>query len=346
MSFDFFAALFMHPKYVELAGKSIAPTCAINSHTESLSVSDSILFLATISSVHRISGQPINRAPAAPTGINGYFPKYHGTLSIFSFVNLDMSMGRYKARKTQLRANIESEICQTRINLCQPGDSVRHPKKKNWYTPYPSGCAKAQKYAHVQISRGHAAELVSADGAKPDDLGVPVVGEEANVARAVVSETGVKLCGGEHEAGIEKPTVGEAEAIYDGDGRHCRSATVTRAQFPKYVRSRAKYDESGRTIGATDRLCGTNIAGPAIDSSITAKNAESRKERATENERCEELRSRIKNRRAKPKSRPESPTREFGELILEAVERPEESKQNLSDAAESGYSAYAPMSGG
>lgn len=59
---------------------------------------------------------------------------------------------------------------------------------------------------------------MGADGAQPDDLGIPVVGEEAKVTRALVTETGEELGGGEHKAGVEEPAVDEAEPIDDDDG--------------------------------------------------------------------------------------------------------------------------------
>lgn len=61
-------------------------------------------------------------------------------------------------------------------------------------------------------------ELFSADGVVPDDLGVVVVCEKGDVAGAVAAEAGDELRGGEHDAGVEEPSVGDAEAVDDFDG--------------------------------------------------------------------------------------------------------------------------------
>ena len=45
---------------------------------------------------------------------------------------------------TAMTHMMESLTCHRRINLCQPGLSVRQPKKKNWYTPKPSSWQMAQ----------------------------------------------------------------------------------------------------------------------------------------------------------------------------------------------------------
>ncbi|KFX99320.1 hypothetical protein V490_01838 [Pseudogymnoascus sp. VKM F-3557] len=70
----------------------------------------------------------------------------------------------------------------------------------------------------VHGQQGQGVQLVGADSAQPDDLRVPVVGEEAEVAGAVVAEAGEELGGGEHEARVEEPAVDGAEAVDDGDG--------------------------------------------------------------------------------------------------------------------------------
>ncbi|KFY46788.1 hypothetical protein V495_02253 [Pseudogymnoascus sp. VKM F-4514 (FW-929)] len=59
----------------------------------------------------------------------------------------------------------------------------------------------------VHGQQGQRVQLVGADGAQPDDLRVPVVGEEAEVAGAVVAEAREELGGGEHEARVEEPAV-------------------------------------------------------------------------------------------------------------------------------------------
>ncbi|KFY90785.1 hypothetical protein V500_04955 [Pseudogymnoascus sp. VKM F-4518 (FW-2643)] len=59
-------------------------------------------------------------------------------------------------------------------------------------------------------------QLVGLDGAQPEDLGVPVVGEEAEVAGAVVAEAGEELGGGEHEAGVEEPALNDWSQKYGG----------------------------------------------------------------------------------------------------------------------------------
>lgn len=61
-------------------------------------------------------------------------------------------------------------------------------------------------------------QLVGTDGAQPGDLGIPVVGEEAKIARAVVAEAGEELGRGEHKAGVEEPAVNGTEPIDDRDG--------------------------------------------------------------------------------------------------------------------------------
>ncbi|KFZ14318.1 hypothetical protein V501_03305 [Pseudogymnoascus sp. VKM F-4519 (FW-2642)] len=110
------------------------------------------------------------------------------------------------------------------------------PRRHGIQDNHSSG-SKAQKDSHSQIPRCHAAEigedeeevevhgqqgegvqLVALDGFQPLDLGIPVVGEETNVAGTVVAEAGEELGGGKHEAGVEEPAVEGAEAIDDGDG--------------------------------------------------------------------------------------------------------------------------------
>ena len=116
----------------------MAPTCAMKSQTAIQSVSDSIWFRATMSSVHRISVQSTNITTAAPTGIMKYEPHHGSNSSSVSLDFLAIAIDAIIHVITNTATSSVSKICHTRKNLCHLGLRVRQPKKKNWYNPKPS----------------------------------------------------------------------------------------------------------------------------------------------------------------------------------------------------------------
>src|SRR5271163_1524971 len=99
---------------------------------------------ATISSTHKMRGQARTSMTTAPTGIKGYLTHHCDHSLNSSGGSIVTAMATEIAMVIMVRASIESESCQTKKNLCQLGLRVRHPKKKNSYTPKPCGWSPAQ----------------------------------------------------------------------------------------------------------------------------------------------------------------------------------------------------------
>lgn len=78
-----------------------------------------------------MSGQATTSDRADPTGIMRYLLRYHALSMDSSFFTATV-IPMERADMTEHKAVIESAICHSRINLCQPGLRVRQPKKKNW----------------------------------------------------------------------------------------------------------------------------------------------------------------------------------------------------------------------
>lgn len=69
----------------------------------------------------------------------------------------------------------------------------------------------------VHGEEGQRMQLLALAGIIPLDLRVPVVGQEANVGRAVVADAADELGGREHETRVKEPSVRKAEAVNNVD---------------------------------------------------------------------------------------------------------------------------------